>query len=345
MMRLKQQQRFQLSLAVMSLMFISFTSTAQAFDRIKLLDSFFSIVMIKGYTTDGNMAYGSGVVVAPNKVLTNCHIFRKTTEPWISRGEDTYRITQVQADRYHDLCLIAGENLPFKPAVIGTATTMKKGEEIIGMGHSSASPAPINANGVLKSIYPFDNAYIIRSTARFAMGASGSGLFDGQGRLIGINTFKSPGRNAYFYALPIEWLANLENQPVEKFPIDGKTFWEEDDEHKPYFMQMAEPEIQEDWQRLGNITQKWVLAEPKNAEAWYEQGVAQEHLNLIDQAEKSYRQAIKLNKGHTYALFRVGVLASKKGNQSEVSEINMAILNIDQEMSEEFIKAVNIKKD
>jgi S1-C subfamily serine protease len=196
---------------------------ASAYDRVKLLKSFFSIVMIKGYTADGSMAYGSGVVVGPNKVVTNCHIFRKTPDPYISRGEDTYHITQVQADRYHDMCLIATDATPFQAAEIGSAASMKKGEEIIGMGHSSGNPSPVNANGVLKSIYPFNQSHIIRSTARFTMGASGSGLFDGQGRLIGINTFKSPGRNAYFYALPIEWLPMLRRCLLKlSFPLMEK---------------------------------------------------------------------------------------------------------------------------
>jgi len=314
---------------------------ASAYDRVKLLKSFFSIVMIKGYTADGSMAYGSGVVVGPNKVVTNCHIFRKTPDPYISRGEDTYHITQVQADRYHDMCLIATDATPFQAAEIGSAASMKKGEEIIGMGHSSGNPSPVNANGVLKSIYPFNQSHIIRSTARFTMGASGSGLFDGQGRLIGINTFKSPGRNAYFYALPIEWLANVEKMPVEtKFPIDGKTFWEEDDDKKPFFMQMATPELNEDWSNLAEVAKKWTKAEPKNAEAWYELGNAQDHLNQKSEAEKSYRMAIKLNSGHTEALYALGLMASAKGDQKQVQEINLAILEIDPTLSEEFTKEI-----
>lgn len=314
---------------------------AHAFDRVKLLQSFFSIVMIKGYTSDGSMAYGSGVVVGPNKVVTNCHIFRKTPDPYISRGEDTYRITQVQADRYYDMCLVATEAAPFKPAEIGSVSAMKKGEEIIGMGHSSGNPSPVNANGVLKSVYPFNNGNIIRSTARFTMGASGSGLFDGQGRLIGINTFKSPGRNAYFYALPIEWLAKVEKMPVEtKFPIEGKTFWEEEDDKKPFFMQMATPELNEDWTKLAEVAKKWTQAEPKNPEAWYELANAQDHLGNKTEAEKNYRMAIKLNKGHTEALYALGLMASEKGDFKQVDEINLAILDVDPTLAEEFTKEI-----
>ena len=319
----------------------SFSPIAQAFDKEKLLGSFFSIVMIRGYNPDGSLAYGSGVVVAQNKVVTNCHIFRQTKEPWISRGEDSFTIASIQADRYHDLCLVTADNLPFPPAVIGSASAMNKGEEIIAIGHSSASPAPITSFGVLKSLYPYEGAQIIRSSARFAMGASGSGLFDGEGKLIGINTFKTPGRNAYFYALPIEWLASLEKQPAEtQYPIDGKTFWEEEDANKPLFMQIAEPEIQEDWARLSGVAQKWVKKEPNNTEAWYELGVAQEHSQLKADAEKSYRHALMLSKGNIDALFRLGVLAAEKGNISEVQSIKLAISNINTDTAEEFNQAI-----
>jgi len=327
--------------SALGLLFLTLIPSAQAFDREKLLGSFYSIVMIRGHNPDGSLAYGSGVVVEPKKVLTNCHIFRQTKEPWISRGEDTFTIDSVQADRYHDLCLITSEALPFPPAQIGSATSMKKGEEILAIGHSSASPAPITSIGAIKSIYPFENGNVIRSTARFAMGASGIGLFDSEGHLIGINTFKTPGKNAYFYALPIEWLASVKAKPVDTFPIDGKTFWEEDDDHKPLFMQVAEPEIQQDWGKLSTIAEKWIKAEPNNSEAWFELGFAQEHLNQKTEAEKSYRHAIMLNGQNIDALFRVGLIASERGNKTEVEAIKVAISQINQETAEAFSQAVS----
>ena len=334
-------RKLKITLTLLSFLLAVFSPIAQAFDKEKLLGSFFSIVMIRGYNPDGSLAYGSGVIVEKNKVLTNCHIFRQTKEPWISRGEDSFTIASIQADRYHDLCLITADNLPFPPAAIGSVNNMNKGEEIIAIGHSSASPAPITSFGVLKSSYPYEGASIIRSTARFAMGASGSGLFDGQGRLIGINTFKTPGRNAYFYELPVEWLASLEKQPVEtQYPIDGKTFWEEDDANKPFFMQVAEPEIQEDWARLSNVAQQWIKREPNNTEAWYELGVAQEHSKQKTEAEQSFRHALMLSQGNIDAMFRLGVLAAEKGNLSEVQAMKVAISSINSETAEEFNKAI-----
>jgi serine protease Do len=323
---------------------LTFTPSAYAYDKAKLFDAFLSVVMIRGYNPDGSLAYGSGVVVAPDKVATNCHIFRKTKQPWVSRGEDSYYITSVKADRYRDLCLVTTSGLPLKPAEILKQANLQKGQEIVAIGHSSGVPAPITSIGVLKSLYPYNNGNILRSNARFAMGASGSGLFDAQGRLLGINTFKTPGRNAYFYALPISWLDELEKQPVETtFPIDGMAFWEEEDIKKPFFMQIAVPEIKEDWPKLAEIAEQWTKTESNSTEAWYELGNAQEHMGREAEAEASYRKAVALLSSNTDALFRLGVMASQKGDTEQVKSINTTLLSLNKDIAEEFSKATTCK--
>jgi len=287
--------------------------TAHAYDRQKLLSSFFSTMMVRGYKHDGNLAYGSGVVVAENKILTNCHVLRETKQAWVSQGEQVFTIVAVQADRRHDLCLATTQYLPVKPVIIGAGDKLKKGQEVIAIGHSNGVAAPVTSLGVIKSLYSMDGANVIRSTARFALGASGSGLFDGEGRLIGINTLKTSGRVAYFYALPIEWLAAVEKQPVETtFPIVGKAFWEEEEASMPFFMQIAVPQLREDWSKLAEVAKRWVKAEPESSEAWYELGLAQENIGQKVEARKSFHQSLALDAGNSDALSRVKALAGTK---------------------------------
>ena len=300
-----------------SLLFLSLLSgllpAAHAYDKQKLLSSFFSTVLVRGYKDDGSLAYGSGVVVAENKTLTNCHVLRQTDQAWVSQGEESYAILSVQADRKHDLCLLTTQYMTVKPAEIGAGADLQKGHEVVAISHSSGVPTPLTSLGEIKSLYPMDGALVIRSTARFALGASGSGLFDGQGRLIGINTLKTPGRYAYFYAMPIEWLAALEKQPAEStLPISGKAFWEADEEERPFFMQVAVPELQENWGKLAEVAQRWVKAEPENSEAWYELGLAQENTGQKIEAQQSYQKSLALNAGHIDARSRIKALTEAK---------------------------------
>jgi serine protease Do len=333
------------SLLSMLLVGLCLISAAHAYDKQKLFHSFLAIVMIKGYTTSGSMAYGSGVVVAKNKVLTNCHIMRETKEPWISRGEDTFTIQSVQADPYHDLCLLTADNLPFTPAIIGSITDLNKGAPIVSIGHSSANPSPLTGIGKVRAIYPFDDGFVISGTARFSMGASGSGMFDEEGKLIGINTFKSPGRNAYFYALPIEWLKIVEQQPVQtQFPILGKAFWEEQDDQKPFFMQVVQPEINEEWKSLLAVAQRWTKSQPNNDEAWYELGYAYEMLQQIDLAKSNYQTAIKLNPQHTESIYRLGLMAAQSGDSKSVENFQKQLAGLDVDLADKLKSELNVNQ-
>lgn len=318
-------------------MLLAITKPALAIDQQKILAAMQTVVMVRGYNDAGGLSYGSGVVVGENKVMTNCHIFRSTKQPWVARGEDTYGIASVQADRWHDLCLLTTLNLPFKPVPLGKGDDLKRGQEVLAIGHSNGVPAPLTSVGGIKSTYQFEGGKIIRSSAQFRMGASGSGIFDLDGKLLGINTFKTPGKPAYFYSLPIEWLANLEKLPVETaFPIVGKAFWEEDDDKKPFFMQVAIPEINQDWPMLAQVAQKWIDADAKNSDAWFELGNARENLHKTDEAKLAYQQSVALDATNTDALFRLGVLAQAAGDKIGMHDINAAIANVDKDLAQEY---------
>ncbi len=321
--------------------------SAFALDKAKLMDAFFSVVMIRGYNATGGLAYGSGVVVSDNKVITNCHVLRATKQPWVSRGEETYPITTVKVDAWHDLCLVSTYGLPFKPAIIGKSTDLKRGQEVAAIGHSSGAPAPITSRGTVKGLYDSDHGKIIRSGAKFLLGASGSGLFDMDGKLVGINTFKTSGHGgSIHYALPIEWVAQLEKQAeISTFPITGKALWEEDEDKKPFYMQVAVPESRQDWPKLSEVSTKWTQAEPNNTEAWYELGLANENMGKLELAEQAYKQALSFDKTNFDALLHLGIIAKSKGDKTEMRRIHLALVDINEDIAAEYIEIMDCGKD
>lgn len=314
------------------------TPSVFAFETAKMMEAFHSVVMIRGYNATGGLAYGSGVVVGENKVLTNCHVLRATKQPWVSRGEDTYSITSVKVDAWHDLCLVSTFSMPFKSVAIGKSTDLKRGQELAAIGHSNGVPAPLTSSGNVKALFDSDKGKIIRSSAKFMMGASGSGLFDMQGRLVGINTFKTAGLGgSIHYALPIEWLEKLEKEPETMvFPVTGKALWEEDEDKKPFYMQAAVPESRQDWPKLADVASKWTQAEPNNTEAWYALGLAYENLAKSDLALQAYQQSASLDKGNFEALVRVGTIAKNKGDAAEMHRVQVALTDIDKELGAEY---------
>ena len=266
-----------------------------AIDKAALLKAFGSIVMVRGYTEGGSLAYGSGVIVGKGEVITNCHVLRRTKKPWVSQGEDSYSIIDIRVDAWHDLCLFSVHNLNRDPISIGSSQDLVKGQALAAIGHSGGSPVPLTSGGYVVSTYDYEKGKIILSSAKFRLGASGSGLFDMKGNLVGINTFKTTGYGSY-YAMPIDWLSDLRKKDKQKnFLIKGKALWEEDENKKPFFLKIAVPKAKEDWSDLSKVAKKWTEAEENNTEAWYEYGFANEKLLNLDIALKSYKKSISLN--------------------------------------------------
>jgi serine protease Do len=332
---------------LLAILLLSSIQPALAENKEQLFDAYFSVVMIRGYNATGGLSYGSGVVVGKDQVITNCHVFRSTKEPWISRGEDTYAITSVKADIWHDLCLVNTVTLPFKPALLGSSVNLKRGQEIVAFGHSNGVPAPLTSTGVVKALFDGSPGKVIRSTAQFRMGASGSGLFDTEGRLVGINTFKTAGTGgSIYFALPIEWLDKLEKQTeVTTFPITGKALWEEDEDKKPFYMQAAVPESRQDWPKLEEVAIRWTKSEPNNTEAWTSLGLAQEEIGRAQDAEAAYKHASDVDSSNYEALVKVGTLAKARGDTAEMHRVQTALSNIDKELGAEYSTMLGCNKE
>lgn len=301
-----------------------------AIDKAVLLKAFGSIVMVRGYTESGSLAYGSGVIVGKGEVITNCHVLRGTKNPWVSQGEDSYSIIDVRVDAWRDLCLFSVHNLNRDPITIGTSKDLVKGQALAAIGHSSGAPVPLTSGGYVVSTYDYEKGKIILSSAKFRLGASGSGLFDMKGNLVGINTFKTTGYGSY-YAMPIDWLSDLRKKDKQKdFLIKGKALWEEDENKKPFFLKIAVPKAKEDWSDLSKVAKKWTEDEENNSEAWYEYGFANEKLLKLDIALSSYNKSISIDKNNSDSLFRSALIHHKNGNLSKAKTIQKDLFLINE---------------
>ena len=220
-------------------------------------------------------------------------------------------------------------NLPVEPVPLGDSRNLKKGQEIVGIGHSGGAPVALTTGGNIIATYDFEGENIILSSAKFRMGASGSGLFDLKGNLIGINTFKTTGYGNY-YSLPAAWIKALMNKEIETvFPINGKALWEEDEDKKPYFLKIAIPKTKKNWAELKLVTEKWVKDEPTNTEAWYELGYANEKLGKVADALVAYDKALEIDQNNSDALLREGVIYKNKGDANTVAKIQSTLDDVD----------------
>ena len=158
---------------------------------------------------------GSGVVVGDNEVVTNCHVVDDGgpvsvfQPPRDKSGSPKESPAKVVAASVRDLCLLKTDGLSVPAADIGESGPVRIGSPVYAVGcpngiYGSLSigivsqfrPAPEDSDEAAKDD--------IQTTAALSPGSSGGGLFDGDGRLIGITSSSAPSAEGIHFALPAE---------------------------------------------------------------------------------------------------------------------------------------------
>ena len=170
------------------------------------------------------LARGSGVVVSEKYVATNCQIIsgakqfavRKAVHPG---AQDTYRmVAQLiakNADR--DLCLLfvaaLSDSLIAAPVSLGSANSASIGDEVYAVGASNGSGLSLSRGIIsqLRNDGGKNAAPVIQTDATVSPGSSGGGLFDQQGKLIGITTLAASDatHGGFSLAIPVERVTRL----------------------------------------------------------------------------------------------------------------------------------------
>jgi S1-C subfamily serine protease len=186
-----------------------------------------SVVQIRAYPGSGKTLFGSGVVVGPNRVVTNCHVTRTALKILVSKGPMPYPAVTQQADTRHDLCLLTTPGIPFPTANLGKTDQLKVGQPLYFYGYPRGIGISFS-EGKVEALYPFEGSRIIETSANFTLGASGGGIFAGDGKLVGLATFLSPGHANGYYAIPSDWISSLDAREARRIePLQGLSFWED----------------------------------------------------------------------------------------------------------------------
>ena len=151
--------------------------------------------------TNGN-SQGSGVIIRPNIVATNCHVVDEggTIAVYKSdnRRADTdtaFSATIRHSDTDKDFCLLDVDGLWGISATARKYDTLKIGETVYALGAPKGLDLSISS-GLVSQLRSIDGEQYIQTDAAISPGSSGGGLFDAEGNLVGIMTWKIAAENA-----------------------------------------------------------------------------------------------------------------------------------------------------
>ena len=306
-----------------------------------------SVVKVHVATKSGGHGVGTGVVIGKDSVATNCHVIANATGVKISKFGESFVPDTMKADWKHDICILRFQYLELNPVELGDSENLTNEQAIFSIGFPGGTPKPQSSYGKIKALYPLDDSQIVRTDASFVMGASGSPVFDAEGKLVALSTFKSPGRGrAYFYNMPVKWIKALLNAPdiaslnTVSLNTNELPFWDAPELQRPFFMRVVLPYQNKKWDELKIVAEDWIAAEPTSPEAFYYAGVAEEHIGNLSQANQYFQKTLNLHPQHVATLIELGLMANRAGKADDVEKTRVALKTINGELDEEFMEAL-----
>ncbi len=196
-------------------------------------------------------------------------------------------------------------------------------------GGNSAKPG--SSFGTVKAKFDYEGHQIIQSSASFSLGASGGGIFNYQGELLGITTFKTPGRSAFYYSMPVEIIEEMliNGKEVSITTAPERAFWDQPEKDQPYFMRVVSALNKKDWNKLKTISKDWVKSEPEADESNFHLGLANYHQENQDDAYKLFKKVVSQNKKHTLSYLYLYKIAKANNNQIEMVEYKKNVEQLD----------------
>jgi serine protease Do len=331
---------------ILSFAMLFMTILANAAVRPEPTDTFIyqlkeSLVKVNTTTKSGGHGFGTGVAISKNHVVTNCHVINNANGISVSKWGEEFPPVALLADWKHDLCILRFEWANLKPVNLGDSSTLTYEQPVISISMPTDSPAPYVALSTIKALYAMDDSEVIRTEAAFSIGASGSPVFDYDGNLIGISTFKSPGRRAYFYNMSVKWVqALMQQQEVKLNAPHDVPFWDAPEDRRPYFMQVVLPYQNARWLEVQKIALNWTQQEPNSAEAWYYLGIAAKQLGDTKNADVDFQKALALQANHPATLQALAITAHEQGNAPEVARIRLILFNLNSELADALDEAL-----
>jgi hypothetical protein len=262
-------------------------------DRAALIGLSASVLKVEVLREQGGFSLGSGVVVAPEKIVTNCHVTRDALKVNVLRGGVRWLAEVQRSDIDHDLCLLRVPGLQARVVALGRSDHLKPGQPEMALGYTGGLGLQ-NSPGEVLALHRLDGSHVIRSSNWFNSGASGGGLFDEDLRLVGILTFRLRGGEAHYFAAPAEWLVSMLETPVptaynDVLPERSQqvAYWQRSFAEQPRFLKAALLQRDDQWRELESLAVAWASDDASDPEPWYLMGVALAQMDRLPEAQRA----------------------------------------------------------
>ena len=169
-----------------------------------------SIVIVDVLDTKGEkIGHGSGVVVATGTVVTNCHVTDKATFLQVRWKDTVYSATLEYHHPYQDLCIVSAPDLDAPHVSLSATQNLKIGSKVFAIGAPRGLELTMS-DGIVSGLRNVNGSVLIQTNAAISPGSSGGGLFNADGRLVGITTWLMRESQNLNFALSADLIPGLQ---------------------------------------------------------------------------------------------------------------------------------------
>ena len=247
-----------------------------------------SVVTISALDERGQVeAEGSGVVIGPGKIITNCHVVRDASAIRVrTQGKDWNTFLELE-DVIRDLCQLRVDGLTAPAVRVRTQEQLRTGEPVYAVGNPLGFGLAVSAGLVSAVNSTGDQSHILTSAA-ISPGSSGGGLFDSQARLVGIVTRSFSSAQNMSLALPVQWALEVSRRGVQPRVAEAGVA-EPDWMGEAISLQTASQ-----WQKLLEHSDIWLKNYPRLGTAYAYKGLALHNLKRLSEAKQVYLDGLKI---------------------------------------------------
>ncbi len=295
-------------------------------NRERLVELSGSVLRIEAARAQGGYGFGSGVVLPGQRIVTNCHVTRDAQAVYVTRGGARWKAQAQAAAPELDVCVLHVPDMVAPPVALAADGRLRVGQPVAALGYMGGMPKPSVSDGYVMDLNRHAGGDVIQASTGFISGASGGGLFDTDGALAGILTFRLRGGDSHYFAAPVAWLAPLLAdtslfRPVAPLKGVELPYWERGAESQPRFLRAVSMAHGGLWDRLLGLASTWSNEDAQNPHGHYWRGLALGRLARLDDAEAALGHANQLAPLWAAPLEALGLLHLQRQRPADAHRI------------------------
>lgn len=284
-----------------------------------------SVLIVEALDSEGEVTgSGSGVAIGRDEVVTNKHVIDAGISIRVRQGKKTWAATITHIDADHDLCKLEVKGLQATPVKLRMSKDLQVGDRAYAIGAPEGLELTLS-EGIISGLRDYGKVRLIQTTAAISPGSSGGGLFDTEGKLVGITTFYLlEGQNLNF-ALPGEWVLTLDSHPVSAQRGLGVSEYQA-------FLWYASGVMASDKGEYADAVRAYLRSirlESRNAATWYNLGNVYGELGQYQEAIEAYEEAIRLSPDQSDAWNNLGFAYANQGQHQKALEAHREAIRLD----------------